>query len=209
MKIVIFGANGRVGKLVVHEALKRGHDVTAVVHSAPEDLFGDGVRTIQADIHDRNQVSHAISGNDAVISTLGSWGTKSKDILTSGMRNIIPSMENANISRIVSLTGADARVSGDKPSLSSLVIGALFKMFAAKILSDGEKHIRLLARSDLAWTVIRSPKMSDGNATEYILNNISANAWDTITRHTIANAMLDVLETGKQHNNAPIIHKKS
>lgn len=209
MKIVIFGANGRVGKLVVHEALKRGHDVTAVVYSAPEDMFGDGVRTVKADIHDRNQVLHAISGNDAVISTLGSWGTKTQDILSSGMKNIIPSMENANITRIISLTGADARVSGDKPSLSSRVMESIFRVIASKVFSDGEKHIRLLVRSDLEWTVIRSPKMSDGKATDYTLSTVSANAWDTVSRRTIANAMLDVLETNQQRKKAPIIHKKS
>lgn len=208
MKIVIFGANGRVGKLVVREALKRNHDITAVVHDAPEDMFGDGVRVIKADIHDRNQVSHAISGQDAVISTLGSWGTQSKDILYSGMKNIIPSMEHASISRIISLTGADARVPGDAPSLSSRIMESIFRVIAPKVFSDGEKHIRLLARSDVEWTVIRSPKMSNGKATDYALNDISANAWDTVSRQTIANAMLDVLEKNEQLKKAPIIHRK-
>lgn len=33
MKIAVLAANGRVGRLVVEEAVKRGEDVTAVVRS--------------------------------------------------------------------------------------------------------------------------------------------------------------------------------
>ncbi len=34
MKIAVIGANGQAGKLIVKEAVERGHDVTAVVRSA-------------------------------------------------------------------------------------------------------------------------------------------------------------------------------
>ena len=34
MKIAVIGANGKAGSLIVNEAVKRGHDVTAIVRSA-------------------------------------------------------------------------------------------------------------------------------------------------------------------------------
>lgn len=42
------------------------------------------------------------------MSALGSWGTESKDILSSVIVNIIKAMKAEKVSRIISLTGTDA-----------------------------------------------------------------------------------------------------
>lgn len=36
MKILVVGAAGKTGRLVVDQALQAGHDVTALVHSADD-----------------------------------------------------------------------------------------------------------------------------------------------------------------------------
>ncbi|HZK48634.1 MAG TPA: NAD(P)H-binding protein, partial [Thermoleophilia bacterium] len=48
MKVVVFGATGRTGRLLVEGALARGHDVTAFVR-APNKLgaLRDRVRVVQ------------------------------------------------------------------------------------------------------------------------------------------------------------------
>ncbi len=124
-QITVFGASGKVGRLVVAELLGRGHNVVAFVHSqklTEKDFVRDSVhdakatkniRIVQGDIYNAVQVAAALSGSQAVISVLGSWGTKRKDILCSAMRAIIPAMEQQHIQRIVSLTGHDARTEGD------------------------------------------------------------------------------------------------
>ena len=33
MKIAVIGTSGRVGRLLVEEAMSRGHEVTAIVHN--------------------------------------------------------------------------------------------------------------------------------------------------------------------------------
>ncbi len=206
MKLVIFGANGRVGRLLVQEAVKRGHEVTAAIYGDQDARLGDGVRILSVDIHDAQQVQHALHGQDAVVSALGSWGTPTQDIVSKGMETIMPAMQHEGVSRIVSLTGADARIDRDAPTLSAHVMRAILQLIAPKILTDGERHLQILEKSECEWTVIRSPRMIDGEAQGYQLSAKSAQAWDKIHRTTIATCMLDVLEDATYVHEAPIIH---
>ena len=97
MRITIFGANGRVGHLVVEGAMDAGHDVTAFVHHESKFPKNTKLKVVQGDIHDAKDVARAVKGADVVISALGSWGTKRKDIVSSGMANIIPAMQAAKV----------------------------------------------------------------------------------------------------------------
>lgn len=51
MKIGIIGASGKVGQLVLKEALDRGHQVTAIVRNASK-ITNTEVEVIEKDIHD-------------------------------------------------------------------------------------------------------------------------------------------------------------
>lgn len=206
MKIIVFGASGNVGRLVVDELVQRGYHVTAAVFKEDNMEFPDGVRVLQLDVHDGLLVREAIKSHDVVMSALGSWGTKTKDILGSGMKNIIPAMKHWNIKRIISLTGADARFAEDQPPLSSRLARPLLKLVAPKILADGEKHLRLLEESRLQWTVIRSPIMKNGSVTPHKLNNHGCHPWESITRLTVVKVMVDEIENDQHIRQAPILH---
>lgn len=208
MKLIVFGASGKVGHLVVDEAIRRGHQVTAIVYKKSERHFSSAVEVREVDVHNRRQVIGCIRGHDAVLSALGSWGTVTQDILSVAMASIIPAMESYNVKRIVSLTGADARVAGDRPGLSSRILRSLLVAVGPKVISDGEKHISLLQNSQLDWTVVRSPKMKNGSPHTYQLSQKSAKAWEIVSRRTIACAMLDLIENSTHLRQAPIIHKK-
>ena len=58
MRIIVFGAAGRVGSRTVAEALARGHEVTAVVRD-PEHhtLPGDGLNVVAGDATDPASVA--------------------------------------------------------------------------------------------------------------------------------------------------------
>lgn len=192
--IAIFGANGRVGRLVVSEALTRGYAVTAFVHRHAN--FDDDPRLtiVRGDIHNEDDVRQALARADVVISTLGSWGTKQKDILSAGMRSIIPATQSAGIDRIISLTGADARAAGDTLSIIHRLSHAAISLIAGKILSDGETHIKLLENSQLDWTVIRSPIMTTKNAASYTFTHTRPLPWTTIPRRSVVLALLAELD---------------
>jgi putative NADH-flavin reductase len=204
MTITVFGASGKVGSLVIEEALRRGHAVVAFAHSQSNLPQKPGLSIKQGDVHDAKAVAEAIKGSAAVISALGSWGTPSKDILSAGMQNIIPAMESSAIERLISLSGSDARAAGDDLSLIHRLSRTAFKVIAGKVLSDGEKHIQLLEASALDWTVLRSPRMSKHGG-GYQLTNKRPLPWASVGRQSVANCLVDLAEANQYARQAPYI----
>jgi putative NADH-flavin reductase len=209
MNIVVFGAGGRVGNLVVVEALKRGHKVRAFVHSNPRFDKNSRTEVVKGDIYSSEDVVKAVKNMDAVVSALGSWGTPKKDILAQGMRNIIPAMQEQNVKKIVSLTGSDALAPSDTKKLLHTLRRSLLLIGAPKVLRDGESHIRLLADSDLDWSVVRSPIMNlRGNKNEFKLTDKRPKPWQTVNRESVALAMLDIAESNNSFKKASFIVRK-
>ncbi|MGQ4268743.1 NAD(P)-dependent oxidoreductase [Nocardiopsis changdeensis] len=75
--IVVVGAGGRVGRAVVAEAVRRGHEVTAGVRSSERhtDLAGEGVRVLRVDAVDPASVREAARGRGALVSTVYDQGS--------------------------------------------------------------------------------------------------------------------------------------
>ena len=206
MIVTVFGASGKVGRLVVGEALARGHTVRAFVHRtnglAPHPLL-----TIeQGDIYDVSAVSQAVHGSEAVISTLGSWGSRNKDVVSTAIRHIIPAMNAAGIDRIISLTGADSYDVTDTLTFSRRCWHSFARLVAGKILADGEEHIRLLRASALDWTVIRSPAMTNSARIFYTLSMRPVVVWKAVPRRAISKAIVDQLDGASYSNASPFIH---
>lgn len=207
MKIVVFGANGKVGSLVVEELLKHGHQVAAFVYGDSDYTEADSLKVISGDVRKREDVARALNGNEAVISTLGSWGTKTKDILSTGMATIIPEMEKLGIKRIISLTGSAAFVPGDKWGVSGKATHWLLGIIAPKIIYDAEEHVKLLVASKLNWTIIRSPVMNNLGRDSYDLNDKLPGMFETINRHAVARAIVESLEKDSLVHQALHIHR--
>lgn len=191
--------------MVVDQLLGSGHSVTAFAHRDGGLPLHPKLTVVVGDVHNTADVAEALVGSDAVISALGSWGTKTKDILTAGMTNIIPAMQSAGIKRIVSLTGADARDPSDHPGIRQRLMHIMLQFVAPKILCDGERHIELLRASDLDWTVIRSPVMKDAGGAEYTLGTKPPQPWATIPRAAVASAMTDTIQQGSHLQSSPYI----
>lgn len=208
MKITIFGANGKVGSLAVDRALELGFEVVGFVHGEVEIPDNEKLTYIRGDVHDKTDVLEALRDSEAVVSCLGSWGTPTKDILSAGMANIIPAMEEHGIQRIVSLTGAAAYAPEDGHSFSMAASRIMLQIIDNKVLHDGEQHIQLLAESHLDWTVLRSPPMTNsGVASDYQLTTKPPAPWKTINRESVAYAMLELVASSNFTKAAPFIER--
>lgn len=205
MKITVFGATGKVGRLVVDNLLSSGHQVTAFAHGASPFTPTKNLTVVQGDIHNAGDVKAALAGSDAIISTLGSWHTLSEDILTSAMKNIIPVAETQGIKRLVSLTGSQAALPDEKLRLFERLFRFALTIIAHKILVDGENHLRLLAASQLDWTVIRSPIMKTSAKTGYRLSLAAPSPVATVSRAAVAQAITDQLQAQDYIKMAPHI----
>ncbi len=207
MKIVLFGANGRVGRLVLDELLERGHEVRAFVRGDTETRHPK-LEVITGDIYDINAVVGALEGMDVVMSTLGSWGTEKKDILTTAMATIIPAMKVKNQTRIVSLTGTAAHLPHEMAGPLAMIDRMLLKRIDKQILADGETHLKLLHESGLGWTALRSPIMNNkGDESQYKLTKRFTRPFATVNRKSVALALVDIAEQNTWSREAPCIHR--
>lgn len=205
MNILIFGANGNIGTRVVSSLLNDGHTVKAFVHGASHFPKHELLSVITGDVRSSKDVESALPGVDVVISTLGSWGTKSKDILSTGMQVIIPAMEKAKIQRIISLTGSGVLLPTDNAAWYDRLNPLLLQIVAPKILIDGERHIQELRKSDLDWTVVRSPVMKNGAKNGYVLSDTPPLLWKRAVRDDVAQAIVDLATSNDHVKQAPFL----
>lgn len=208
MKLVLFGANGRVGRLLTQALLDNNHDVTAFVHGDFQ-LTHENLHIVTGDIYDAPLVADAIKGQDVVVSTLGSWSTKNKDILTTGVTNMLAGMKTHGVTNIVTLTGTAALLPHEKVGLLTKIDRQLLARIDKKILLDGEQHLALLATSNVKWTSVRSPIMNTkGNPGVYRINNHHTLPFATIHRASVVDAMVSVIENQEPWlSQAPCLHR--
>jgi putative NADH-flavin reductase len=70
MKLLVLGASGKTGALVVERALAKGHQVVVLVRDSTK-LHGNGHQVITGDATVPGDVLGAVEGTDAVIDTIG------------------------------------------------------------------------------------------------------------------------------------------
>jgi putative NADH-flavin reductase len=161
MKVVIFGATGGVGRQLVEQALTAGHTVTALVRNpATFSLQHDRLTTIQGSVLDPTTVETAITGQDAVLSALGSHQKGKITLCTDGIEQILMAMVHQQVRRLVVVSAYGANDSHHR-NFYNLLLWLLVK---EKML-DKERMEALIARNDVDWTIVRPTFLTNGART--------------------------------------------
>ncbi len=154
--LVVLGAAGRTGRLVVEQALAAGHPVTALVRS-PEKLTlrHPQLRVVVGDATDVTAVSKALAGAEAVISTLGSR----RSVIADSSRALVAAAHGAGVSRVVVLSSW--LVQRDRlPAVTRL----LTNIAMGSVITDKVAGEQLIRDSDLDWTIVYPGVLTDGPA---------------------------------------------
>lgn len=110
MKIVVFGATGNVGRQVVAEALRRGHDVVGVVRDPANVESPDPrVKLVQGDATKAESVASVVRGADAVVSAISPRPNPRglpAPSLVDNARALIEGLRRANVRRVLFVGGA-------------------------------------------------------------------------------------------------------
>jgi len=207
MQITIFGASGHVGKLVVAEALARGYTVVAFVHSQSPFTPSAQLRIQQGDIYTSADIARAIQGSDAVVSCLGSWHTRGKDVLSSFTTNLLSLGAVVEHTRVITLTGVGVQQNPSKAYRAALRL-LPYAPIVGKVFADADKHVQLLVQSKLAWTTICSPVMSNGSNETYVLRKRQGLPLPRIARKAVARALLDQVAATDHLREAVSIHRR-
>ena len=202
MRILLLGATGRTGSLVLTKALKAGHQVTAIV-SEPLKIRGEDIDVVQGTPYHAGIVKTAIRDCDAVVCTLNisrmsdsPWAKlrAPKDLISRSVANTLVAMKENGVKRIVSLSAIGA---GDSKKSLPLFV-AMFIAFSniRYAFKDHTRQENLLKHSDTDWTVVRLPILTDKEGeTEVLVNkNDDVKLNNTINRASVARFVLTVME---------------
>lgn len=218
MKILILGGTGRTGKLLIDEALKRGHEVHALVRSSAT-LTSDrpGLTLFTGTPYNLTDVQKAMQGCQAILNALNisrqsefPWSRiiSPQDFLSVSLRNVITCMRQEGISRVIIISAWGV---GE----SRAEIPSWFRWFVDNSsikypYMDHEEQERLLKESNLNWTIIRPSGLTNVMNGREVLISFRGEPRPrlSISRKKVASFMMDVLDKNLYIKQMPTISEK-
>ncbi len=175
MKLVILGATGGVGHLLLRGAIERGADVTVIARDKSRVEPGTGCRAVEFDLHAATprQLSAVIAGNDAVISALGSRTARDLGVLGRAAETVVAAMRRTGVTRYLGISAAPVATvpSPARPNppkhdpgddfLARHMMMPIIKRVFAKQYADSAVMEDVVRASGLDWTLLRPPRLVD------------------------------------------------
>ena len=198
MKIAVVCANGRVGKLVVKEALSRGLDVTAVVRGENKT---ETKKVLKKDLMELTTAD--LKGFDAVVDAFGVWKDEDQPKHTITLMHLCDALSGSKTRLLV--VGGAGSLYVDKEHKIQVKDGKDFPpQFLPLANAQGKALDELRKRDDVEWTFI-SPAadfQAEGERTgNYILAGeeftLNSKNESIISYADYAIAMVDEIEKGK------------
>jgi putative NADH-flavin reductase len=164
MKIVIFGATGKIGRNLVDQALAQGHTVTAFARS-PEKIGPPqkNMLVVQGDVLDPAAVKGAIEGHDVVVCALGMPLLNKEGLRAKGTKIIISAMIDTGVKRLICLSGLGANDSRDILPLHYKFL--IVPLVMRHLYADHERQEDFVRKSKLDWTIVRPASFVKGDLT--------------------------------------------
>lgn len=208
MRIAVLGATGRTGVPLVAEAVRRRHEVAALVRTpGKRALLPDGVDVVEGDATDRGALGRLVADADAVVDVIASDRGGPEDLRRRVVPQLLDAMGEHDVHRLVLLTGAGVRVEEDDPGLLDRIIVGVMRVVAAGVLEDGELATAAVAASDLDWTVVRAPRLTedDPRGSARAFAGVGRGSSTRIARSDLAGWLLDELEAPAWVGRHPVV----
>ncbi|MBA2720951.1 MAG: NAD(P)H-binding protein [Chloroflexi bacterium] len=209
MRVLILGATGKIGRLVLERALADGHDVVALVREAAPLELRERLTVVNGSIADATVVRGALERSSAVIAALGPRSNTVEDelALEVGMRNLTAAMEAAGVDRLIALSGAAVAVPGDRKPFLDQLASVLVRRFARHVVGAKQREYEVFSATALDWTALRPPLVIDGPPKGYRLTS-RLKFGARVSRTDVAHALVDQLVDTRFRRAAPFVLPK-
>ncbi len=192
MKLAVFGATGGTGRCLVEQALESGHTVTVLVrHPATFPLQHERLVVLQGDVRNLADVEAAVTGQDALLSALGTNQRGPVSICRDGVERMLKAMASSQVRRILVVSAYGAAETHHR-TLFNLLLWASVK---EKML-DKERMEELIQQSDVQWTLVRPPALRNGPRTQHYHTgtDLRISVTSHISRADVADFMLHSID---------------
>jgi putative NADH-flavin reductase len=180
MKILVFGATGRIGRQVMRSAIDHGHHVIAFVHrpdpviapglkAAPADgtaagsviTSGPDVTVMIGDLLDQATLAPPVAAADAVVFAVDSPGRGPVRDRTAGIAAVIKEMRASGASRLVTVSPSAVAISPRATLARKIALRFFIHKLMRNPFLDVERMEDELRGTDLNWSVIRTAPLRD------------------------------------------------
>lgn len=211
MKLVVLGASGGVGQLLVAQAVSQGHDVTAVVRSATWKPGDEKVRVLRGDLTSEAFLREAVRGSDAVLSGLGlrvgglaPWNKPEQpDFLVQSTAALVAAMKAEGVQRLMAISAGGVGDSRAKVPGFLRVLIAMSSLEAVYV--ELEKMERAMLSSGLDVCICRPSGLTDGPVTGNVKVTQAYAGQATISRADVAAWMLEQVALRELMDRTPMI----
>jgi putative NADH-flavin reductase len=198
MRVLVLGASGRTGRLVLEALTRAGHGAVAFGRSGPEAWTGETVIGLPSD---PAALALALRDADAVLGCLGSSPFRAvclpatQAILAQGRSGL----------RYVLVGGAAVDVPGDRKSLGDKALRLVMRVIGGQMLPERQAEYAALAASNLRFTFLRPPQLTNGPASGRWRFSFDRPAGGQISRADLAEAMVAALADDDLACKAPFV----
>lgn len=207
--IALFGATGRTGIEIIKVSLNSNYMVNAFCRNKSQIPFSnDNLNVIEGSILNSNDVSKAIANANYTISALGTKPPYTDVFCYDALKNIIFAMYDLNVKRLICITGA---MIGDFTHNQSRFIKFMANRFNKSkplIALDRLKQETAVKASELDWTLIKPPRLTNGPVSNYKPGeNIKITALSSISRKTVTTCIISILDDQSTFRKALYVKK--
>lgn len=208
--VLVLGASRGIGLETVKQGLDAGHQVKAFARSGDKIAITHAALTkIAGDALDGQALTRALRGVDVVIQTLGLQpGPKMMmdkvDLFSKATHALLPAMRQAEVKRLVSVTGFGA---GESRRRGGLLFKIGFNIFLRRAYDDKDVQESLIRKSDLDWTIVRPVILYDGAHTGHYHVLIEPRRWRVgfISRANVADFLIRQIDDRDCLRKTPVI----
>lgn len=203
MNVIVFGAGGKTGSLVVEKAVAAGHHVTAFVQDV-EHGQRPSVRTVIGDAGDLAAVRKGVAGQDAVIDTIGGKTPyKDTELERTAARNIIEAMQAEKARRLVVISMMGVGDSREQaPFWYEHLLMPTFLRGSTKDKSAMEAAVNT---SGLEFVIARPPLLTDEPPTGSVRILPEGLKGHKITRGDLAQFLVDQITQSEYLGRAVVV----
>jgi putative NADH-flavin reductase len=206
MKILILGASGKTGSILVRKALAAGNEVTAFVRDKDALEMNNSKLTVKVgDARNVVDIKAALLGQDAVVSALGSMKA-GDELIVRSTKALIEAAQTKGVKRVIMLSSFLV-APNYKPNFVGKLIGNMMK----GMVSDKSSGEDLLKQSDLDWTIVYATSLDRapaGQTVRVIGQNQTVSMSNGIAREDVATFMLNQLDNSSSVKKMVVITTK-
>jgi uncharacterized protein YbjT (DUF2867 family) len=197
MNVLIIGAAGKTGSIVVERAVAAGHVVTAFVRDAAKYRAPPNVRVVAGDATDPASVDKVMTGQEAVIDTIAGKTPYRKTTLERSVASAVVAAMKANGARRVIVTSSFG-VGDSADQAGWFVRHVVLPTWLRGSTEDKAAMEAVVRASGIAFVILRPAMLIDGAPTGTVKVFRGHEIAHQITRADAAQFCVDQL-TGDAH----------